>query len=107
MTGEEIRKLRTEAELTQQQLATAVGVTQSTVWTWESNTKKASAKHVEKIKAVCKAEILKNSDKLTVTLVKQTEKAEKLQKDAENDYQRGYANGYSDCVQTLKNELEK
>lgn len=107
MTGEEIKKMRVSAGLTQQQLAEKVSVAQTTVWAWEVNRKQATTQHIKQIKIVCKAEMLKNSDKLTTTLIKQTEKAEKLKERADTEYQRGYADGYSDCVQTLKNELEK
>ncbi|MEE0930392.1 MAG: helix-turn-helix transcriptional regulator [Acutalibacteraceae bacterium] len=106
MTGEEIKEMRVKAGLTQQQLASLVGVAQTTVWAWEVNRKQATTQHIKQIKIVCKAEMLKNSDKLTVTLIKQTEKAKKLKTNADTEYQQGYADGYSDCVQTLKKDLK-
>lgn len=92
MTGEEIKRLRTQAGLTQQQLANAVGVTQSTVWTWEANKKRASARHIELIRVLCKT-------------TKHLEIAEKLKaeaKDKDTDtYAKGYANGYYDAVTNI------
>ena len=90
MTGEEIKRLRTQAGLTQQQLADKVGVTQSTVWTWEANKKRASVRHIELIKVLCKT-------------TKHLEIAEKLKADTKDKdtYAKGYANGYYDAVTNL------
>lgn len=88
MTGEEIKRLRTQAGLTQKQLASAVGVTQATVWTWESNTKQASVRHIAQIKAV-------------TTTNKFWEKAEKLKETATNEYEKGYADGYQEAISDI------
>jgi transcriptional regulator with XRE-family HTH domain len=36
MTGEELRKVRTQLELTQEELGERLGVRKNTVWRWEN-----------------------------------------------------------------------
>ena len=106
MTGKELRELRARAGLTQQALADALGVSQTTVWSWESGTAKPHKRNSEQAEQFLKSVIAQNerADSLTDTL--KAHQSENSHRATDTDYQRGYKDGVQAEIKAISDKYK-
>ena len=61
MNGQEIRMIREQLELSQRDFAPKIGVSQKTVWAWESGKSEPSSEYVERLTTLSQNEVVKGS----------------------------------------------
>lgn len=106
LTGKEILELRTKAGVTQQVLANALGVSQTTVWSWESGTAKPHKRNSEQAEQFLKSVIAQNkrADSLTETL--KAHQAENNHQTTETEYQKGYKDGVQAEIKAISDKYK-
>ena len=106
MTGKELKELRIKANVTQQALANALGVAQTTVWSWESETANPHRRNSEKAEQFLKSVIAQNkrADSLTETL--KAHQAENNHQTTETEYQKGYKDGVQAEIKAISDKYK-
>ena len=106
MTGKELKELRIKANVTQQALANALGVAQTTVWSWESETANPHRRNSEKAEQFLKSVIAQNkrADSLTETL--KAHQAENNHQTTETEYQKGYKDGVQAEIKAISDKFK-
>lgn len=106
MTGKELKELRIKANVTQQALANALGVAQTTVWSWESETANPHRRNSEKAEQFLKSVIAQNerADSLTDTL--KAHQTENSQRATDTEYAKGYKDGVQAEIKAISDKYK-